>query len=105
MNEHELFERAMASTGQEYFPRSKHHGGYARSTDQLMWLGWQLARQSAWQPIETAPKDGTVVLLKLPTGCISGSYDGAYWLESVLHAEMPVPSKPTHWMPLPELPK
>lgn len=66
-------------------------------------------REPSWQPIETAPKDGTLVLL-----CCVG------WPHSVLRDE-PWPIKvggwwkshwdifgaswePTHWMPLPEGP-
>ncbi len=72
-----------------------------------------------WQPIETAPRDGTEVLLALKgkhRACLG------YWIDSedvrygksvrkrqlwsvesmwILHGDEP---EPTHWMPLPELP-
>ena len=81
-----------------------------------------------WQPIETAPKDGTRVLLArfidcakyrhLPrTGWIKvGRWVGHYldgyenkWRENSV-PEVPIGSEriglcPTHWMPLPEPPK
>lgn len=72
---------------------------------------------SEWQPIETAPKDGTEVILWLghPFSRIKHArwFDG--W-EMWIHAEDPTPNEnddmwgtgslvPTHWMPLPERPQ
>lgn len=65
-----------------------------------------------WQPIETAPKDGTLVLLYWPTSkrnrYVLGSFRKrherslyARWIASYPN-HWP---KPTHWMPLPEPPK
>jgi hypothetical protein len=71
------------------------------------------ARQMAepaqgWQPIETAPKDGTLVLLAYDTGpgvlqwgMSLARIRGDHWatdINSQLHFV------PTHWMPLPEPP-
>ena len=61
---------------------------------------------SAWQPIATAPKDGTEVILYDPawTRATTGIWDehagfwcygDDYWFKA----------KPTHWQPLPEPPK
>lgn len=66
-----------------------------------------------WQPIETAPKDGTEILLYEEWGVTIGSYrtddnfpEGApLWLDnsyddfSIGLASRPVSA--THWMPLP----
>jgi hypothetical protein len=75
-----------------------------------------------WQPIETAPKDGTVVLLCRVTGrrgpevhpgawCPDEVGDGDYpWLFwEKLNASQVKPNGwdadiPTHWMPLPAPP-
>lgn len=64
---------------------------------------------SEWQPIETAPKDGSSVLTFSPNDgyplivfwqdemwLIDWDHDRAYGLEP--------DDKPTHWMPLPEPP-
>lgn len=56
-----------------------------------------------WQPIETAPKDGTRILLwgDLPDwdGCF---YEVGYWDESIGGFTCDV--EPTHWQPLPKPP-
>lgn len=64
------------------------------------------AAHCPWQPIETAPKDGTEILCSTKNGNMYVvSYDGIFaspWRiinEFGLHAHAPV-----HWMPLPPLP-
>lgn len=63
-----------------------------------------------WQPIETAPKDGTVVMgfdEKLPTRGLSPPiacirwFDTAWWGTT---GDSIVMLRPTHWMPLPDAP-
>ena len=73
-----------------------------------------------WQPIETAPKDGTEVLLAYPKGYVLiGRYVDKVQMEfgKVIREDqywetgrMWIPSfgpepQPTHWMPLPAAPK
>lgn len=72
-----------------------------------------------WQPIETAPTDGTPVLLYYPSGAIEprGKEDGTDPILAVMSCERPGlwegyysgigPSwdAPTHWMPLPQPPE
>lgn len=66
---------------------------------------------SEWQPIETAPKDGTNILVFTPkgkarAGVVCGIHCGWWttlfdeWTTSDGDCEM----DPTHWMPLPEPP-
>ena len=62
-----------------------------------------------WQPIETAPKDGTWIVIC--DGRHAGCFLAAYWdgdeeapykwftVDGSYHADFP-----THWMPLPEPP-
>lgn len=62
----------------------------------------------SWQPIETAPKDGTFVLLFGPhhragqDRQLTACWDGQTW-ESADDG-YGIYLKPTHWMPLPEAP-
>lgn len=65
---------------------------------------------TAWQPIETAPKDGTIILVGWRGECwlcfpamwrASNVSHGLYgWHYLTLEKTC----KPTHWMPLPEPP-
>ncbi|MCZ4331051.1 DUF551 domain-containing protein [Castellaniella denitrificans] len=70
----------------------------------------------AWQPIETAPKDGTAILLGSSDGAWIAKYDPVYpsgyrpknpWFSLMLNRDYMgrVPNaKPTHWMSLPAAP-
>lgn len=63
-----------------------------------------------WEPIETAPKDGTVIWVIQPRN----NWIGGYWQYECIWSVccwyhgygdgFPEP-QPTHWMPLPEPPK
>lgn len=74
-----------------------------------------------WQPIETAPKDGTEIIgVYVPTGPYDADYsiiewDGKYWVgkcdgyraieaQSDFRTEFHTPFV-THWMPLPPPPR
>ena len=65
-----------------------------------------------WNPIETAPKDGTVLLLfarcktaTAPAVNIGWYIDGMGWIEAAFHPNEPQGLVPTHWMPRPEPPQ
>jgi len=58
-------------------------------------------RMMLWQPIETAPKDGSFILLATPKGRIAdGFWSPVYGVWSWPYVMV----EPTHWMPLPERP-
>ena len=58
-----------------------------------------------WQPIETAPRDGTEILIwekefeAFSVGCFLG--DEPFWYGFTYKDRV----NPTHWMPLPEPPE
>ncbi len=59
----------------------------------------------AWQPIATAPKDGTQVLLFWKGNIAQAAWvsDWAWWEVSGWRENLIV-ARPTHWMPLPAAP-
>lgn len=78
----------------------------------------EAAQEDRWRPIETAPKDGTSILLYYPdSGVIEGMWferyengNGGQW--SVVSIDQhgcgccaDDSDQPTHWMPLPAPPK
>lgn len=71
---------------------------------------------SEWQPIETAPKDGTAVWAiedGAPHGLTMPHYVVVFWAPSARYsargfwqcADRALVAQPTHWMPLPDPPK
>ena len=65
----------------------------------------ELEAKLEWQPIETAPKDGTPILLliKSPRNAIQASFSGSCWVDC--WCAFVDPYEPTHWMPLPSPPQ
>lgn len=70
-------------------------------------------KDAGWQPIETAPRDGTHVLCVWACAWGEMVYEG--WCQSAgtardggdfwrSHSLVPVSGRPTHWMPLPAPP-
>ena len=64
----------------------------------------------SWQPIETAPKDGTPILAYEPTPGSPTEEDGRYYITTGYRVRNQYRTgteheNPTHWMPLPEPPK
>ncbi|MDW9762194.1 DUF551 domain-containing protein [Sinorhizobium meliloti] len=74
----------------------------------LLLVGTAIAGERAWQPIETAPKDWTDVLLFVPNldsdwrNVCEGYYDAEneVWENPMFGAV-----DPTHWQPLPTPPE
>lgn len=60
-----------------------------------------------WRPIETAPRDGTAVLVTDGEDCEVARNYGHGWFDSdgLDFAYGAWDAELTHWMPLPELPK
>ena len=58
-----------------------------------------------WQPIETAPKDGTRVLI-YPSHFMDGKNQSVAWWNGEAWTDDEGPDMhPTHWHPLPDDPK
>lgn len=64
--------------------------------------------KNGWKPIETAPKDGTAVLICINQGtAFDAWWDQAdqAWVDGRLNRyEEQYTYSPTHWMPMPEPP-
>ena len=69
---------------------------------------------SDWQPIETAPKDGTPILGWAPDSELANPvhYAVIWWFQWTELGgwvregdEYDIAADPTHWMPLPDAPK
>jgi disulfide bond formation protein DsbB len=59
----------------------------------------------SWQPIETAPRDGTRILLFIPGFIGDKIWTGLWanaWFTSI--GKCDPDEQPSHWMPLPEPP-
>lgn len=58
-----------------------------------------------WQPIETAPKDGTPVLGFMPSYYQGlGGQSVVVWMEDAWYDMRAFATTPSHWMPLPAAP-
>ena len=80
-------------------------GGYRYAGAATAWPIWKAASERAdraqWQPIETAPKDGTRLLLANTTGKLA---DGVWSTRYEVWSWAYMMTEPTHWMPLPAKP-
>lgn len=88
---------------------------------QAMKVALEAAAAARWQPIESAPKDGTIIDVWLDGCskddmefyCTKGTYrsPGWSWVRGKfrpcggLGVQVPTFVYPTHWMPLPKPPK
>lgn len=80
---------------------------------EAVWYAQGMSTEAIWQPIETAPKDETEVLLYCPDDVLpqwsitTGWADNHGWhlVQTGGYAEdNDVYPNPTHWMPLPKPP-
>lgn len=68
---------------------------------------------SEWQPIETAPDDGTEILVTVRYNIGADEYASSTWVDSIMPdgswfiypERIDLPFPPSHWMPLPDPPK
>lgn len=70
-------------------------------------LSAQVQDVAGWQPIETAPKDGSEILALWKRSQIQSNGYGVVWFEDGSWREFDyecLVSDPTHWMPLPSVP-
>ena len=63
-----------------------------------------------WEPIETAPKDETVILIAMRNDYGEGAFSvrSGWWMNTGCRPDWSCcisSQKPTHWMPLPPLPE
>ena len=91
--------------------------GYEKGKDKYQAENKRLRELQQWQPIETAPKDDTMLLLwsmgiHLGSWRVDDGYSGdeePSWFDnsydSFTTGYSASPLNPTHWMPLPEPPK
>lgn len=83
-------------------------GEYEVMATQWEWQAWQAAAP-AWQPISTAPRDGTVVLARIPDQdvqqAVMWSAKENCWVIQWDHWKLDGFDTPTHWMPLPPAPE
>lgn len=69
-------------------------------------LSAQVRDVAGWQPIETAPKDGSEILALWKRSQIQSNGYGVVWFEDGSWREFDyecLVSDPTHWMPLPSV--
>ena len=80
-------------------------GAWGPDQDKGKW--WWNTRASGWQPIETAPTDGTHILVFAPVDGVVSSYfkHGCWQRMTTVYAAGRDGNEPTHWMPLPDAPE
>lgn len=93
-----------------YAINHNHHGRDGSDGDLCDVCYWRKrAESSGWQPIETAPKDGTDILLHVVYGqseiLIGYFYSGDAAHHGFYEIDGDDINNPTHWMPLPEPPE
>jgi hypothetical protein len=66
-----------------------------------------------WQPIKTAPRDGTDILVCMTHNLPDGEWETIQWVDwardtiewPIFRDRIDIPFPPTHWMPLPDAPQ
>ncbi len=81
----------------ETWPTNAIAGRFAQN----MRAALEAAERAAWQPIETAPKDGSRILLRAMSQHVGWWEDENDWWATGLDSYV---RNPTHWRPLPAPP-
>lgn len=100
MNQREVFEEWF---NKSHFANSR--GGFG-DYKSFAFEAWQAAQQAQWQPIETAPRDGTEIVILTDIGESFVAYFGTAtkkWHE--VFADNIIREQAAHWMPLPPEPQ
>lgn len=118
-DEQALFEAWALARG---LSAADNHGQYRSGLTYLAAAAWSAclaAKREVWQPIETAPKDGTRIVVANKCGSWIAEYRPVYqsgfkprnpWQSMMLNHDHMTAGwakrdyLPTHWMPLPNLP-
>ena len=66
-----------------------------------------------WQPIDSAPKDGTDLLVAITHSLGADEWEAIQWVDwqtddtkwPIYQRRIDIPFPPTHWMPLPPPPQ
>lgn len=86
-------------------------GNHAANRDELLAAFKELYESVKWQPIETAPEDGSPIFYyihSIDTGGLAEYYDGLFCIYvnfQEYDTHVPLDPQPTHWMPIPKAPK
>jgi hypothetical protein len=107
MTEQDRFETYANTQG---YSIEKDDQGLYRSVETFChWGTWQAAIESQWQPIGTAPKDGTVIFgfWEYDTAELHNKYSMLMWMDSAWVDPNGIYeyTAPSSWMPLPQPPK
>ena len=70
-------------------------------TDEIQTLRAKVASSEGWKPIETAPKDGTRLLLDIDHDDYGDRVWTGLWADGWMVSYGKAKKEPTHWMPLP----
>ena len=118
----EMYDNVGDSLGDSNFTKRIMRNDIALSLAKAALEAAEAVRPSGWQPIETAPRDGTEIIItngyevytaKYYKGIVlndkpwfAKSADGELFNDGYDHENAPIYMyRPTHWQPLPELPE
>lgn len=103
----EAFEAWYGENYSQYALKTRREWKYDNLDTELAWQAWQAAQQTQWLPIETAPRDETVVLTYAKTSMGISFISSMFFIDDDWYlfdtGELP-DVQPSYWMPLPPEP-